>query len=137
MHSVFLGVVNNLLSFWFSTNHSRQAFNIRKQVSVLNMVLHDLSGTIITYLWCPYRLRSVTPGYQASGCLTPSVVRLWSLTVIFHWKGRYMSAFVALLCHTVSLLSAASEYHSWLLFYSLPVLDGILPEPYLHILRCW
>lgn len=40
----------------------------------------------------------------------------------------YKKCFELLMCGFVCTL--ASEYRSWLLYYSLPVIHGVLPEPF-------
>ena len=53
------------------------------------------------------------------------------LTNVKYWKGE---TFYECMCNThlmgLSFHSSASEYRSWVLYFSLPVLHGILPDPF-------
>ena len=45
-----------------------------------------------------------------------------------HWKGTTINMYTK--CSHIRYTFSASEYRSWALYYSLPVLHGILTEPY-------
>ena len=48
-----------------------------------------------------------------------------------HWKGNYfVIIFIVDTNYDLGIHFTGSEMRSWILFYSLPVLFGVLPEPY-------
>lgn len=84
MHTVLLGVVKTLMSYWFDGSFKRNPFSCASKIRI-----------------CDARRSLIKP---------PNTVQRIprSLQERKHYK--------------------ASEYRTWLLFYALPVMDGILPE---------
>lgn len=91
MHTVLLGVVKTLLSYWFDTRFKGKPFYCGRSINI-----------------CEARRALIKP---------PNTVQRIprSLKERIHYK--------------------ASEFRTWLLFYSLPVMDGILPSKhYCHFM---
>ena len=53
-----------------------------------------------------------------------------------HWKGINTN-YVLYVQHPFTSHIQGSEFQGWLLWYSLPVLHGILPDPYYHHYSCF
>ena len=84
MHCTLLGVMKQLLSLWFGTEHKKESYYIGRQISVVDQ-----------------RLKEIKP---------PSMIHRKPRAISEHFK-----------------FFKASELRSFLLYYSLPVLLGVLP----------
>lgn len=100
MHCGLLGVTKLLLSLWTDAGRSAgTCHNLRADVNDLNQLIEKIQ--------------------------TPSIMRRKprGLTNLKHWKGELFYLITQFYCHFYFL---ASEYRSWVLFYSIPVLHGSL-----------
>lgn len=111
MHCVLLGVTKLLLSLWLEPSRSRGTFHcLNGSVNILNN-----------------RLKLVR---------VPSLIhrKPRGLNDLKHWKGEA----IIIICNIrlfifmfiVTAWCPASEYRSWLLYYSIPVLEGVLNKDY-------
>jgi len=87
MHCTLLGVMKQLMSLWFGTEHNKEKYYISRHISVVDQRLKEIK--------------------------LPSIISRKPRAISEHFK--YFKA---------------SELRSFLLYYSLPVLFGILPPEY-------
>ena len=128
MHSIFLGLMEKILmGFWFGTSHHGFPYSIRTKVNCRMYTGHFI-----------YTISTDCPSWweadkHPSACWIQSPceksIRFNSLerycNHIYHTTNFYFTInFIHMQTHE------ACEFTSWLLYYSLPVLHGILPDPY-------
>lgn len=108
MHCLLEGVAKKLLKLWLKAGNP---YYIGRQTTVINERLHAIR---------PPDTVTRTPR---------------DITMYHHWKGTHMYTKQIGILQLCCYLFPASEYRTWILYYSLPVLSGVLPLPYYEHLR--
>ena len=134
MHCIFLGVMDKtLMTLWFDGKYRSKPFSIRNKVRI---ILFSIEHTDSQRNYnsqrrrCDERLTTIQVPHDFNRAIK-------SLEHVKQWKGfACMNTVHKLHIHFESLCClcsylTASEFRSWVLYYSLPVLNDILPEPYL------
>ena len=129
MCCVFLGVMEkSLMGFWFGVSHRGSPYSIKSKVII--------TITIGWYLGSNDRPCTDYPvwwkAHEDTG--TSRIQSPSEKPTRFSLLERYSNStnnIVIIIHHAYLLyLHVASEFRSWLLYHSLPVLHGILSDPY-------
>ena len=127
LHCIFLGVVKALLHLWFDKSHRNEHCSLYSEVWKCSLYMDSIIIHAFTFgcyhkmQTCYKRLQSIFVPNTISRPPSP-------LENIACWKG-----IVHRLQLWMILFLTGSELQSWLLYYSIPVLQGImLPNYFEH-----
>ena len=125
LHGLYLGVAKTFLKLWFDKSTRTQQFYIGNDVRCIQSCNHIFFEQI--YLHILFRL------IYAMLVSYPLKYRILSQEPLRVWKTIDTGKVIEKLCSiTVTVIKfIASEMRNWILYFSLPVLHGILPEPYI------
>ena len=107
MHCVLEGIAKKLCSLWLDSTNSGKRYYISSHSAIIDQ-----------------RLMSIKPPETVAR--TPRAI-----TNRKRWKGLHIYK-QQLCCIILLMYLSASEFRAWITFYSLPVLEGILPNEYLE-----
>ena len=117
MHQSVLGVGRQLLKLWFQTKHHRNLWDIGRELKEVDFKLLSI---------CP------TMEMQRLSRSIYDTMKFWKGSINFIMFTSCIFTYHKLYTNIYYRIIIAHEVRAWLLYYSLPVLQNILPKEYIE-----